>query len=163
MNQLEVFKSKSNKFWKQVNIRLSDQCWPWQGTLQKNGYGDFDFRLRGIRYRCSSHRTSYMLTHNCQIQKGLCILHSCDNRRCVNPNHLFIGTQKDNIHDMMNKNRHPRPSGENSSAAKLTMSDVKAIRQRASDGEKLCDIAEDFPVDRTQISRIVSKKRWGKS
>lgn len=160
MNQFEVFKSRSSKFWERVNIGSPDKCWPWQGTLQKNGYGDFDFRLHGTRYRCSSHRLSYMLTYNIQIPKRFCIMHSCDNKGCVNPSHLSLGTQLDNIHDMMNKNRHPRPKGEISSSAKLTTNDVELIRHRACNGEKLCIIAKDFPVDKTQISRIVSKKRW---
>jgi hypothetical protein len=160
MNQLTAFKSRSNKFWKQVNIGHPNICWPWQGTLQKSGYGDFDFRLNNVRYRCSAHRVSYMLTYNRKIPKGFCVLHSCDNKQCANPNHLSIGTQSDNIHDMMKKDRHPRLKGENAPGAKLTYQNIITIRQRAQNGEKLCIIAKDFSVNPSQISRIVAKKRW---
>lgn len=160
MNKFEVFKSQSKKFWQRVNIGPPDDCWPWQGTLQKNGYGDFDFQLHGTRYRCSSHRLSYMLSYNLQIPKGFCVMHSCDNKSCVNPSHLSVGTQLDNIKDMMKKGRHSFPKGEDSTSPKLTLRDVTTIRQRAKNGEKLCTIAKDFPVDRSQISRIVARKRW---
>jgi len=162
MNLLTALKIRSNKFWKQVDKQHMNMCWFWRGTLNKNGYGDFDFRLHGTRFRTSSHRASYMITNNCHIPEGLCVLHSCDNKQCVNPNHLSTGTQLDNIHDMIRKNRHPRPSGENSASAKLTAQDIITIRQRAENDEKLRDIANDFPVDPCQISRIIAKKRWRK-
>lgn len=160
IDKFTTIKTKSDKFWGKVAITDPHYCWLWQGTLQNNGYGDFDFRLRNVRYRCSAHRVSYMLTHNHQIPEGLCVLHRCDNKQCVNPNHLFLGTQLDNIRDMMKKGRHTFPKGEDSTSAKLTLCDVTIIKQRAKNGEKLCVIAKDFPVDSSQISRIVAGKRW---
>lgn len=89
------------RFWRFT--RKSDvSCWVWTGVLWKDGYG----RIRpgtGKQY-VSAHRFSWEL-HYGHIRDGLCVLHRCDNPACVNPAHLFLGTNRDNIDDMMNKGR----------------------------------------------------------
>lgn len=97
------------KFWKNVDVRGPDDCWPWKLAPQTNGYG----RVQIQKFRRSAHRVSYEL-HFGEIPQlegtlGGCILHKCDNRPCVNPKHLFVGTQADNIHDAMTKGRNVNP------------------------------------------------------
>ena len=79
-------------------------CWNWSGVLTKNGYGRTTHKDRPI----SAHRLSYLI-FNGEIPAGMCVLHRCDNRRCVNPDHLFLGTHRDNMVDMKSKGRSPVP------------------------------------------------------
>lgn len=84
-------------------------CWEWQKTKDRVGYGRLKVSLgsRDSFRHESAHRYSYLLFVG-EIPTGMCVLHKCDNRSCVNPGHLFLGTQKDNIRDMHAKGRGPR-------------------------------------------------------
>ena len=90
----------NNRFWSKVDIKGEKECWEWNSTLNIYGYGIFIVRKRTI----GSHRMSYILTYG-EIPEGMCILHRCDNRSCVNPKHLFLGTYQDNTNDMVKKGR----------------------------------------------------------
>lgn len=94
----------SIRFWPKVNVLGETQCWNWMASIKPNGYGQIGRggRGAGVVY---AHRASWELV-NGKIPDGLQVLHHCDNRRCVNPSHLFLGTQKDNIRDMLSKGRH---------------------------------------------------------
>jgi len=81
---------------------VGEGCWPWIGYINKGGYGKIFFRGRLE----SAHRVSYMLAHNMESLPESCVLHACDNSKCVRPDHLFLGTQLDNIKDMNSKGRH---------------------------------------------------------
>jgi len=93
-------------FWSKVDktpgLGPDGSCWEWRGAIQGRGYGTL--YIIETRKTSQAHRYSYEL-HKGPISTDLNILHSCDNRKCVNPNHLSEGTQKDNVHDMMSKNR----------------------------------------------------------
>lgn len=92
-------------FWAKVDIRGDDECWEYQGYVTPEGYGwAYTGTMKGQRTH-GAHRQSWILTHG-PIEGDLQILHHCDNRRCCNPKHLFIGTHQDNMRDMVQKERH---------------------------------------------------------
>src|ERR1700676_4191234 len=101
------------RFWNQVD-KMSE-CWLWQTGQDKDGYGKF--KISGDTKR--AHRLSYELYYG-WIQKDLYVLHSCDITSCVNPHHLWQGTNKDNMNDMNIKDRHWKPKGELSPWVKLS-------------------------------------------
>ena len=88
-----------------VRINVDTRCWEWTGTLDQNGYGRLGVRRDGWPRNPTAHRLSYDLYRG-EIPSGIFVLHRCDNPPCCNPSHLFLGTQADNIHDMLSKGRH---------------------------------------------------------
>ena len=88
------------RFWDKVAIAGPDDCWEWQASFHTTGYGQIKYN----RKKWKAHRISWILT-NGEIPNTLCVLHKCDNPKCVNPNHLFLGTLKENTQDMLKKNR----------------------------------------------------------
>ena len=133
-----------------VQICAETGCWNWKGAKQLRGYGVLI--IAGKRY--AAHRLSYALFHR-QWPGRLYVCHSCDNVSCVNPEHLFLGTQKDNLQDMAAKGRSTR--GERNPQAKLTADDVKTIRASGYTQQKLAD---QYGVSRQAIQLIIQKKRW---
>lgn len=129
-------------------------CWEWQGTVNpENGYGQQRFNKK----KWLVHRYSYLL-HKGEIDNNLCVLHKCDNRKCVNPEHLFLGTRRENNIDCSKKGRKPR--GENHSCAKLTNLEVEEIRHLQKNGFTHREIAEKFGVSRSTISMIINRINW---
>lgn len=152
-----VYKSIEVRFWKYV--KKTDSCWLWIGAKrdQKRGYGTIVDNT-GKNFR--AHRVSWEM-HNGQIPDGLFVLHKCDNPSCVNPDHLFLGTQTDNMQDMLRKNRGNQQKGEGNGRSKLTEKDVLLIRkQYASGGITQKKIGEFFGVSNVVISNVVGKKSW---
>jgi hypothetical protein len=127
-------------------------CWPWTGALSR-GYG----KLRWGSRDCRASRLAFEAA-NGHIPAGACVLHRCDNPRCVNPAHLFAGSHLDNMRDMARKGRSRRPTGELNGSAKLTGERVLAIR--AAKGTRR-EIAVRFGVTPPTISRIKLGNRWG--
>jgi len=103
-----------DRFWKKVNKlgnkepHMETRCWVWTASQRGHGYGGIGYKGRTVR----AHRLSWIL-HNGDIPKGLCVLHACDNRLCVRPEHLWLGSHKDNAEDRDEKGRRTPPSGEN--------------------------------------------------
>lgn len=127
-------------------IEKGEDCWMWTGTKAPTGYGCLTFSKK-IRL---AHRLSWELYHG-QIPGGLFVLHKCDNRICVNPNHLFLGTQRDNMLDMIKKGR----SKLENYFPKLSWKDIDYIRQclskRTFTQAQLC---RKFRVSDSYISKI---------
>lgn len=135
-------------------------CWLWDKPLT-TGYGVVS---TGGGRRAGAHRVSWML-HRGPIPEGLLVCHTCDNRRCVNPDHLFLGTYAENMQDASRKGRmgwkpgevRNLPRGEGHHAARLTAHDVAAIRASTESGVAL---SRRYGVTPTQICRIRRGKTW---
>jgi hypothetical protein len=97
-----------NRFWVKVVANAPDVCWPWTGALTHNGYGKFSIGPRGAQRVVRSHRLVWEMVYG-NVPNGMQVLHRCDNRRCCNPEHLFLGTNLDNVADKLAKNRQARP------------------------------------------------------
>lgn len=136
-------------------IHRPSGCIEWSGKMYPNGYG----ALMHLRKWRLAHRVAWELERGA-IPLGLSVLHRCDNRACVNVEHLFLGTQADNIHDAKNKGRLRGVRGAANYRAKLTDADVRDIRERAGRGVLQRVLADDYGVSPKQISVIVSGKQW---
>lgn len=133
-------------FWSKVDA--SGECWLWVGTLNRRGYGHFPTGKRhGLSH--TAHRSSWIIHHG-PIPEGLHVLHRCDNPSCVNPDHLFLGTHRDNMKDMKEKGRAKGP-------AKLTETQVRGIR---SDTRTHRAIAKDYGITYALVGKIKRKETW---
>jgi predicted DNA-binding protein (UPF0251 family) len=141
------------RFWSKVKVGGPDECWDWQRSKNPDGYGMFLLRRRCVR----AHRAAYEL-HYGVIPNGMVVCHRCDRPACCNPAHLFLGTQVENIADMVRKGRQQR--GERSGRAKLTAADVDAIRASFAAGETQQAIAKRYGVGGQHVSRIVHRETW---
>lgn len=147
------------RFWPKVRVAGPDDCWEWTAHRYPTGYGDISDALTG-RHHVYAHRASWEIAHG-PIPDGMSVLHRCDNRGCVNPGHLFIGSQTDNVRDAISKGRHvppPHLRGERNNKARLTDVQVSEIRERHAEGENFERLAEAFGVWPTSIERIVRYK-----
>lgn len=134
-------------------INAENGCWEWNGKLTVNGYG---FLKIGGRLAVA-HRVSWILSRGA-IRNGMFICHKCDNRRCVNPEHLFEGTAKENTQDAVSKGRITH--GEDLWSARLTVEKVLLIKQLSSTGMTQLRIAEMFNVRRATVGDILAQKTW---
>ena len=154
-------------FWSKVD--RSGTCWIWT-ACQQHGYGYMRFRGRNWR----AHRVSYTL-HYGEIPPGALVLHSCDNRACVNPQHLRVGTHQENMADVHARKRWNPACGEHNGSrtcpqsrargarnghARLTDADVRAIREAHTSGAPQREIARRFGVSPGAICMIISRRRW---
>ena len=136
---------------------MSD-CIEWKGARFKDGYGMMHHDGKTLR----AHRYSYCLANGCTMEsiKGLFVCHRCDNRICINPKHLFLGTAKDNRDDMVAKGRERHASGEHHGLSKLTLSDVRAIKRALAMGYKKAELARIYQVTQPAIKRIEDGTAW---
>lgn len=135
-------------------IVTSSGCHEWQGSL-RNGYGSMWMKVDGKRATIYSHRMSYELS-NGDIPDGMCVLHKCDNRRCVNPEHLFLGTKADNTKDMVDKNR-AKGGIKNS---KISRQQAEDIRDAVRRGESMKNLAAIYGIKPCTVSNIVAMRIW---
>jgi hypothetical protein len=150
LNPLPPISQKHIKnFWSHVEIADKESCWIWTGSKSHQGYGKLLLTIEGRPYHCKAIRVAYFIGHG-KDPYPLCVLHHCDNPSCVNPSHLFLGTDADNMMDMAKKGR--------SSHRKLSGADVKQILADVAAGHTQTDLAARFGVCQQAISRIVLGK-----
>lgn len=137
------------RFWGRIK-KTSNDCWEWQGATTPGGYGKIFYRGR---LECT-HRLAWLLVYG-EIPKNLLVCHHCDNRLCINPNHLFVGTHKDNTQDCIRKRRFPQ------NGIKLTPQIVRTIIAKYANKEaNQYDLAKEFQTSQSHISLIVNGQRW---
>lgn len=140
-------------------------CWLWIGAtkgksqLKQYGHLIIGSRTDGTRKTTSAHRYSYEV-FNGAIPEGMCVCHKCDTPSCVNPNHLFLGTKKDNAHDRELKNRNRPPFGERHSKAKLSEETVKRILSMSASGIRRGQIIKDTGASLSAVKNILSRRSW---
>lgn len=138
---------------------ITGNCWEFTGQLDRNGYGRRTFTINGKKAKRPVHQTAYRLWKG-EIPEKYHVCHSCDNPKCFNPDHLWIGTAKDNLQDMIKKGRASRLKGENAGRAKLKEKDVLDIRRMYIEGKRLSDMAKIYNVTSTSILYICNRKNW---
>ena len=142
-------------FW--ANVEKTDGCWLWTGNLNRDGYGQINRNHTTVR----AHRLSWEI-HRGLIPDGLRVLHNCpggDNPGCVNPAHLFLGTDADNTADMVAKGRQSR--GERQGAAKLTDAAVRAMRAEYATGTTTLNaLANKYGIHLQNVFQIIKRKAW---
>jgi hypothetical protein len=143
------------RFWKKVKVAGEDECWLWTASVAGRGYGQI--KAPKTRHQIYAHRYSYEL-HEGPIPDGVGVLHSCDNPRCVNPKHLFLGTSGDNAADMKSKGRHLY--GELNAQSVLTTAQVRRIHDLLESGDSESSVASVAGVSRVTIHRIKHGLRW---
>ncbi len=133
-------------------------CWLWTGGVSaETGYGIFHFKKGWIM---SAHRASWILHHQA-VPEGLKVLHKCDNRRCVSPTHLWVGTQKENMHDMHSKGRARKAVGEQAGKAKLTAPQVLEMRRlHTEEGWGCTRLGRLFGVTEQSVMAIIRRQSW---
>ena len=154
------------RFFDKVSPEPNSGCWLWCGTVIPDGYGmvRVGSRTDGSRRGALAHRFSWEM-HRGPIPTGLHVCHHCDVPSCVNPDHLFLGTDQDNTDDKMRKGRHATQrgvsfAGHRSGHEKLNASDIPDIRRRLKGGELHRAIAADYGVVPSNISQIAAGKTW---
>ncbi len=144
------------RFW--TKVRRSSGCWEWTGCFSDTGYGNF--YAEGQLHL--THRYSWEQS-NGKIPRGLCVLHKCDNRACIRPDHLFLGSKRDNTRDMFFKGRQRNlgiTKGQDHGQSKLTNDDVLRIRAGVAAGRTQRSFAKELGVSEALISKVVLRKYW---
>jgi len=145
--------SAPERFWAQTDKRGEDECWLWTGCITSKGYGKIAVGKR----QTQAHRYAYELTYGA-IPEGMCCLHRCDVKACVNPRHLWLGTLQDNVNDMVARNRQAK--GEAINAAKLNAVAVSLIRELHKRGVSYARIARAYRMRADHIADVCKRRYW---
>lgn len=146
------------RFFSKVEIQAYGAgCWLWQGAENSNGYGRFTLGDEHLL----AHRVAFIIFHG-EIPAGKVVCHTCDNRKCVNPRHLWLGSQSENLKDAAAKGRLKLPDtrAQKNGNTTLTWPDVKAIRRMYRQGSRQADLAAAYSVHPGTIKNIVTEKTW---
>lgn len=151
-------------FWQQVEPKwtdawktgLSEPCWEWQHTKATDGYGAVSYEGRQRK----AHRVAWVLATGEIIPKGMYLCHRCDNPPCVNPEHLYVGTNQQNQRDAVERGQHNPQRGEAHGMARLTLEQVQEMRRLFADGLNQRELADRFGTTLANVHLIVRGKKW---
>jgi hypothetical protein len=159
-------RNTSERFWSKVDKHGPDECWEYMGHRDTKGYGVTKF----MDVCKKAHRMAWVFTFGAVPEgegyHGTCVLHKCDNPPCCNPNHLFLGTIRDNIKDMDSKHRRsttnlpPTLLGEQSPTSKLTGKQIMEIRNRPNQRGIYADVSRDYGISQTHAAYIIKGRVW---
>ena len=138
-----------------IHLDIEPQCWIWIGGKSQDGYGV----LGGVGWKSGSHRFSWKI-HFGKIPEGMEVCHKCNNRACVRPGHLFLGTHGDNIRHAFSEGRMVRPKGVNHPKCKMNDDIVRSIRLRYESGESALEISRDIGMDSGAVFHAVVGITW---
>lgn len=142
------------EFWRRAR-RDANGCLVWIRRLDQNGYAPIFRRGRWTK----AHRLAWEFS-NGKVPSGMNVCHRCDNRACIEPTHLFVGTQSDNMRDCENKGRANHPVGERNNKAKLTSEEVLELRRRRAAGESMYRLGKVFGIARQSVRSIILGRHW---
>jgi len=157
--------SFANRFWSKVDVRDAGACWEWRASGTNDGYGQIrpaaNLRQPG---KILAHRAAWELAHG-PIPDGMYCLHRCDNPGCVNPAHLFLGTNDDNMADRQAKGRQARGEilsqpGERNPSSRLTEQQVRELRAARAGGASLAQLSERFGIHYQTAYRVAKGLLW---
>lgn len=137
------------------DIETTDSCWEWTGSLSAGGYSQL--QIDGEKFY--AHRISYRLFHG-PIEPGRYVCHKCDNKKCINPMHLYAGLPEENTEDAMERGELKEYVADGNPAAKLTADEAKDAYERVQDGESQASVARDLGVTKSCIWTVVHGKTW---
>ena len=147
------------RFWKYTEVPIeTDACWLWTGTRDRYGYGRI--HIAGGR-NFGAHRVAYGLLVG-PIPAGMCVCHRCDNPGCVNPRHLFVASQEDNMRDMIRKGRTALCGvrGVDHWRAKFSPEEINELRRLVASGMSQAEAGRLFHMSHTNVSNVVHRRTW---
>jgi hypothetical protein len=147
------------RFW--AKVQKTPTCWLWTAGRGYHGYGQATHPDKPT-FPIGAYRAAWIIAHG-PVPKGLAVCHKCDNKLCVRPSHLFLGTQRDNLADMRAKGRGhlpPRIAGILNCKAKFTEDDIRDVRRLYAEGLSLRQLGRRYRVWYTTISQIVNRNTW---
>mgnify|MGYP001585025830 CR=1 FL=1 len=144
----------SDRFWAKVEQGKPNTCWEWKGSRNEDGYG----RVRRNGKVYLAHRIAFYLSNDRLPSE--CVIHTCDNPACCNPQHLIAGTRIDNNADRHHKGRSRGPKGENHPKAKLTITEVRQLRAEHGTGSSAYALAKRFGISKQSALAIVHRRHW---
>ena len=155
-----ITENQISNYWNKVAVQGPIECWPWTASTRGDGYGAFGIGnvKDGTKRMVSSHRLAYYLSHNDQWPENYAC-HTCNNKLCCNPGHIYDGTHQDNMDDMTSGDRQAR--GENQGLSKLTEDQVLEIRSRYEPWiVTLRTLAAEYGISNQVIHDIIQRRIW---
>lgn len=151
----DTFQNRFKTLFEEVNGPLETPCHIWALATGDRGYGIISYKGRSYL----SHRVSWTI-YKGPIANGLQVMHKCDNRSCINPDHLVLGTAEDNVKDMFDKGRQPNQLGQSNNNSRLTNAQASEIKKRLKAGDTVREIATAMDLRFTIIANIKQGNSW---